>query len=332
MPVVDTHAHIVPALFPELAPGIDTRGWPSLHELNDGRAQMTIDGKPFRVIDRASFDVGARLEWMQREGINVQVLSPLPELLGHWLPVVTAVELAKLTNATIATAVRAEPDRLAGLGMLPWQDVALASAMVADIAALGLRGVEVGSNIEGRSIADPIFDSVFAQLARHGLALFVHGSRPPAPERILGPGIMVNVVGVPQDCASAIASFITSDVLGRHPRLKLGFAHAGGTFGSLLDRMDYVWREFPVLHETTNCSPRDYVRRFYFDNVTYSVPYLRYLADVFGIDTLMSGSDGPTRGSQQDLAGLALTVCRGDRGAAEKMLWRNAARFLDLAL
>jgi aminocarboxymuconate-semialdehyde decarboxylase len=332
MPVVDTHAHIVPDRFPALPPGADTRGWPSLAPLDHGRAQMTIDGKPFRAIDRASFDIGARLEWMQREGIDVQVLSPLPELLGHWLSTNTAVELAKLTNTTIATAVRAAPDRLVGLGMLPWQDVALARDMVAGIATMGLKGVEVGSNIDGRSIADPVFDPVFAELARHRLALFVHGSRPPAPERILGPGIMVNVVGVPQDCASAIASFITSDVLARHPGLKLGFAHAGGTFGALLDRMDYVWREFPALHETTNCSPRDYVRRFYFDNVTYSVPYLRYLADAFGIDTLMSGSDGPTRGSQQDLAGLALEVCRGDRGEAEKMLWRNAARFLDLAL
>jgi hypothetical protein len=165
-------------------------------------------------------------------------------------------------------------------------------------------------------VADPAHDPIVAALAQHRLALFVHGSRPPAPERLLGPSIMINVVGIPQDGASAVASFIATDVLARHPTLKLGFAHGGGTFAAVLDRMDFVWREMPALRETSACSPREYVRRFYFDNITYSVPFARYLLDAYGADVLMSGSDGPTKGAQQNLSAFALEVCGGNETAA----------------
>lgn len=330
--LIDAHAHIVPAIFPELPSGVTPRGWPAMQPLDDGRAQMTIDGKPFRAIERGYFDLQARLDWMDRNGIDLQVISPLPELLGHWLAADTATELATLTNAAIASEVRSAPTRLAGLGMLPWQDISRAVKMIDEIKTLGLKGVEVGSNIDGRSIADPHYDPIFSALARHNLAVFVHGSRPPATERLLGPGIMVNVVGIPQDCASAIASFITTDVLARHPGLKLGFAHGGGTFGAVLDRMNFVWNEMPVLRATSSCSPREYIKRFYFDNITYGAPYARYLLDEFGADTLVSGSDGPTKGAQNNLANFALEIARGDRAVAEKIQWRNAAEFLNLAL
>jgi aminocarboxymuconate-semialdehyde decarboxylase len=328
--LIDAHAHLVPAYFPALPTDIPVRGWPSTAVLADGRLQMTIDGKLFRTIERGYFDLSARLEWMDQQGIDVQVISPLPELLGHWLDADTASEMARLTNVEIAAAVKAAPLRLAGLGMLPWQDVPRAAHMVGELVTLGLRGVEVGSNIDGRSVADPAHDPIFAALAQHRLALFVHGSRPPAPERLLGPSIMINVVGIPQDGASAVASFIATDVLARHPTLKLGFAHGGGTFAAVLDRMDFVWREMPALRETSACSPREYVRRFYFDNITYSVPFARYLLDAYGADVLMSGSDGPTKGAQQNLSAFALEVCGGNETAATKMQWRNAADYFGL--
>jgi aminocarboxymuconate-semialdehyde decarboxylase len=191
--------------------------------------------------------------------------------------------------------------------------------------------VQVGSNVNGRSIADPVFEPVLAELAKHGLAVFVHGLKPAGTERLLGPGLMVNVIGIPGDTSSAIASFIATDVLARHPALKLGFAHGGGSFGALLDRMEFVWQEFPSFRKGGTTSPREYVRRFYFDTVTYSVPYLRYLIEAYGVDTLICGTDGPGP-SQSRLDKFVSEACRGDAVAAEKILSRNAARFLDLSI
>jgi aminocarboxymuconate-semialdehyde decarboxylase len=329
--VVDAHAHIVPREFPTLPTGVNLTGWPSMVALDDGRARMMIDGNEFRVIQRAYFDLETRLQLMDHQGIGLQVVSPLPELLGHWLDARTALELATLTNTVIAEAIAAAPARIAGLGMLPLQDPQRSAAMVSELAAQGLRGIEVGSNVNGRSIADPCFDGVLAELARHGMALFVHGSRPAGMERLLGPRLMINVVGIPQDTAMAIASFIVTDVLSRHPGLKLGFSHGGGTFGAVLDRMDFVWHEFSAVRATSRLSPREYVRKFYFDTVTYSVRYLRYLIDAYGEDALICGTDGPDAGSGTRLEAFVSEAC-GTNGATPKILATNAARFFNLTI
>lgn len=332
--IVDAHAHIIPAEFPDLAGklGQPAPGWPSLLPLADGRARMMIDGREFRTLDRAYFDLEARLALMDRECIGLQVVSPLPELLGYWLDPEIGAELARLTNAAVSRAQQVAPGRIAGLGMLPLQDTVTSVAMVAGIAAAGLRGVEVGSNVNGVSIADPLFDPVWAELVRHGLVVWVHGLRPAGGERLLGPGLMVNVIGIPQDTSLAIASFITTDVLARHPDLKLGFAHGGGSFGALLDRMDYVWREYPAVRKTSRLSPREYMRHFCFDTVTYSVPYLRYLRDAFGTDNLVCGTDGPTAGTQYDCEAFILDACAGDAALAAQLLSGNARRFFGLSI
>ena len=165
---------------------------------------------------------------------------------------------------------------------------------------------------------------------KRDLVFMVHGYRPAGTERFLGSPLLAPIVGVPQDCAAAIASFITTDILGRHPELKLGFVHGGGSFGAVLDRFNHVWREFPELQKAVSISPRDYVRRFYFDTVTFSVPYLTYLIEAFGPDALMAGTDGPTAIGQTGLEGFVTKACGGDKAVAEKILWRNAARFLGL--
>lgn len=301
-----------------------------MQPLPDGRSRMMIDDVEFRVFDRAYWDVPQRLGFMNAEGITLQVLSPLPELLGYWLDPATTTALARHTNQIIAEAVAHAPDRLAGLGMLPLQDIELSRQTLVDAAGLGLRGVLVGSNINGVSIADATFHPIFAELEKAGLALFVHGYRPAGVDRLLGSPLLGAIIGVPQDTTAAIASFIATDVLARFPGLKLGFVQGGGMFGAVLDRFDHVWNEFPQLRATIATRPREYVRQFFFDSVTFSVPYLRYLIASFGADTIMAGTDGPTPIGQRNLAAFVAEACDGDDAIIEKVLWKNAARFFDL--
>jgi len=330
MIVIDTHAHLVPQSFPDVPEGVDPRGWPQMVPLEDGRARMLIDGKEFRIFEPAYWDVAGRIRFMDSQGIALQVLSPLPELLGYWLEPATTASLADHTNRTIARAVASEPDRLAGLGMLPLQDIDRSLDLLRDAHALGLRGFLVASNVNGKSIADAAFGPIYRELVRLDMAFFVHGYRPAGTDRLLGSPLLAPIIGVPQDCAAAIASFITTDIFGRHPGLKLGFVHGGGSFGAVLDRFNHVWHNFPELQKAVAVPPRDYVRRFYFDTVTFSIPYLTYLIEAFGPDALMAGTDGPTQIGQTGLREFVTNACGGDATSAEKILWRNAARFLGL--
>lgn len=326
--VIDVHSHIIPSDFSILP--ATTQGWPSLKLRDDGRADMMINGQLYRVIERGYFDLATRLELMERDGVDVQVVSPLPEMLGYWLQAQTATVLAELVNRVIADAVASAAGRIEGLGMLPLQDLATSIAMIPGLVDQGLRGIEVGSNVNGRSIADPYFDPLYAALQANNLCVFVHGLRPPAEDRLLGPKMMVNVIGIPSDCAAAIGSFISMDILGKFPDLRLGFAHAGGSFGSVLSRMDFVWHQFERFRGEARVAPKNYIKKFFFDTITYSAQDLRHLLSQFGEESFFCGSDGPAIGSQLGLRSFVAQACGENTEQLNKLLWRNAERFLGI--
>jgi aminocarboxymuconate-semialdehyde decarboxylase len=326
--VIDCHAHFVPQTFPPRPEGVAAHEWPEMLPLQDGRARMMIDGREFRIFESAYWDVPGRIAVLDEEGIDLQVLSPLPELLGYWFQPATTAAMAESVNAAIAAAVAAAPSRLAGMGMLPLQDVEASAAMVPALAALGLRGVIVASNINGTSIADPRFYPVFEALQAQNLALFVHGYRPAGLERFIGSPLLGPIAGVPQDTSAAIASFIATDIFAHFPTLRLGFAHGGGGFGAVLARMDHVWHEFPDMQKGNKTAPRDYVKKFYFDTVTFGSDYLAYLITAFGPDTLMAGTDGPTPIGQRGLRKFVETAAKGDDVAA--ILAGNAKKFFGI--
>lgn len=328
MKVIDVHSHIIPEDFSRLP--ASTKDWPGLRIRDDGRGDMTINGGLYRVIERGYFDLDTRLELMARDGVDVQVVSPLPELLSYWLETKTAIAMSELVNQVTAETVASAPGQIEGLGMLPLQDLETSLAMVPDLVAQGLRGIEVGSNINGRSIADPYFDPLYEVLEANNLAVFVHGLRPPAEDRLLGPKMMVNVIGIPSDCASAIGSFISMDILGKFPGLRLGFAHAGGSFGAVLSRMDFVWHQFERFRNGATVSPKSYIKKFFFDTITYSSEDLAHLLSIFGSDGFFCGSDGPAIGSQLGLKAFIEDACGNRDELVSKVLWENAYRYLGL--
>jgi len=329
--IIDAHAHFVPQTFPARPEGVAEEEWPAMIKLPDGRASMVIGGKEFRIFEPAYWDVPGRIAVLDGEGINLQVLSPLPELLGYWFQPRTTAAMAEWVNAAIADAVSSAPGRLAGLGMLPLQDPAQSAAMVPVLAAAGLRGIIVASNINGTSIADPRFYPVFAAVEAHDLALFVHGYRPAGLERFLGSPLLGPIAGVPQDTSAAIASFIMTDIFAHFPALKIGFAHGGGSFGAVLARMNHVWHEFPEMHQANPTPPAEYVKKFFFDTVTFGTDYLSYLITAFGPQSLMAGTDGPTPIGQRGLASFVTTAAKGDQPTAAAILGGNATRFFGLS-
>jgi aminocarboxymuconate-semialdehyde decarboxylase len=63
--------------------------------------------------------------------------------------------------------------------MVPMQDPDSAAAELAQIASRGLAGVEIASNILGKSIGDETFLPFLQEAERLGLSVFVHAM--PAP-------------------------------------------------------------------------------------------------------------------------------------------------------
>ena len=147
MAVVDVHTHVVPSSLADLS--ARHRLWPTLEMREAGQAILMIDGKPFREIDARSWDVERRMSDMAADGTDVQVLSPMPELLSHWLPAELADHLARIVNDHIVEMIARAPDKFSGIGMAPMQNFELATKRLDDIKRQGLCGVEIGTHIDG---------------------------------------------------------------------------------------------------------------------------------------------------------------------------------------
>src|SRR5260370_31211852 len=110
---------------------------------------------------------------MAADGRDVQGLSTMPDLLSHWLPLELADHLARIMNDHIVQMIARAPDKFRGIGMVPMQDVELATKRLDDIQRQGLHGVEIGTHIDGIPLGDTKFSRFYSRADEPGLLLFV---------------------------------------------------------------------------------------------------------------------------------------------------------------
>ncbi|RJF89385.1 amidohydrolase [Oleomonas cavernae] len=325
MPVnIDLHAHFVPQAFP------DGRGrsalWPAIEHRPDGRAAIVIGGRPFRVLDACNWDSAARLADLAAEGVDRQVISPMPELLSHWFDAAEADLLSRHMNEALAALVATQPDRYLGLGMVPVQDPELAARRLEEVKTLGLRGVEIGSHINGLPLGDASLDPFYAAAQALDLAIMVHPLHPVGRERLGGNPALAAAAAFPLDTALAGASLLAAGIPDKYPRLRILLCHGGGALPWILPRLDQVWSLGGSLGALFPRKPSEMARKFYYDTVLYDAPSLRFLAQTVGIDRIAVGSDYPfviQQGRPVDFA-LGALHCPGEQ------LARNALDFLGL--
>ena len=329
MQVIDVHCHIVPADFPATPPNCAAEKWPGMEDRGNGQRAMMVGGREMRLVDNRAWDAARRIADMNGEDVGMQAISPMPELLSYWLDAPPALTMARYLNRSIADLVHAAPDRFIGLGMVPLQDPQLAARELGALRSeFGLAGIEIGSNINGKSPGDPFFDPFFAEAERLGLAVFVHALHPTMTDRLVGPAIIAPYVAYPTDIGLAGASLITGRVLEKFPKLRIGLSHGGGTLAAFLPRLESGWQKLPALKRAFG-SPLEAARRLYYDNVVFDRKLLRHLIDVYGDTQIFVGSDYPFTAGQSNSAamfdglGLSAAQLAALRGG-------NAARFLDL--
>jgi len=328
MKIIDFHTHIVPGQYPPRPASCDEPSWPMMEKVDDQHSRMMIAGKPYRVFESFYWNSAERIARLDEQGVTLQVISPLPELLSYWLAPDAAAALTDFMNEFVANMVRSAPTRFAGMGCLALQDPVRAVRQIEALRkSLDLRGVHVGSHVNGTSLADPKFYPVLEAAESLGLFVFVHGIKPGGAALMLGPPLMPNIVGVPQETAMTISSFIMTDILKRFPRLKLVFTHGGGTIAAVLDRLDTVWRAFESMH-TVEVPPAEYARRFWYDTAVFGPDFLAYLVARFGPDRLVAGTDGPASFGPRipDLLDAA-GIVPADR---ERIAYANGAGLLNL--
>jgi aminocarboxymuconate-semialdehyde decarboxylase len=325
---IDIHTHFIPKQFPEMAKKYGGEGWPMLLHRGLCQADIYHAGKHYRQIDDRSWDPERRLKDMDAEGIAVQVLSPIPVTFAYRFSAQAVLELAQLQNDEIANVTSVAPERFIGLGTVPLQAPELAAAEVRRVVTrLGLAGVEIGTQIEGKNLDDPALEPFWRSCVEVGAAVFVHPAAVLAPERT-SKYRMVFSMGYTSETGIAAASVVMSGLLDRHPKLRLCFAHGGGTFPWLLPRLDQTWRVFEDVRTVTAKKPSETAKLLNYDTLIFDPMNMRLLIDRLGTDCLIMGSDYPFPLREMP-PGKVIDALEGishEQRAA--MLSRNALRFL----
>ena len=165
---------------------------------------------------------------MDATGVDRQVISLNPILFRYYLEPGDAIECSKAVNDEIAGIVADHPDRFAGFGTLPMQDLAAAVGELERVmSTAGMVGVSVGTHVGGLNWDEPDLFPVLEAAEQANALVFVH----PAASRLkeaLPRYHMRNFIANPTETTIAIGSLIFGGILDRLPGLRLLFAHGGG--------------------------------------------------------------------------------------------------------
>jgi aminocarboxymuconate-semialdehyde decarboxylase len=287
--VIDVHTHIVPSRL-AADPKRDRR-WPSVELSGGDQAAVMIAGKAFRKIDTRSWDVGRRLADMVEDGTDMQVLSPMPELLSHWLPPDDAEYLADVMNDEIAAMMAQAPRNFAGIGMVCAQDVSRAVRQLQKVKALGFAGIEIGTHINGVALGSDALFPLYEAAEALDLGIFVHPLHPAGMERVGASPEFAATAVFPLETALASVSLLAGGVPERFPRLRILLSHGGGALSWILPRMDFGWSL--GLKGRMSQSPSKLARQFWYDTILYDPASLSFLANAVGGDHIVVGSDYP---------------------------------------
>jgi aminocarboxymuconate-semialdehyde decarboxylase len=327
---IDIHSHIVPSTFPEWVKGPVPSGWPSTIESDCCHRTVVIDGRPYRTVSDACWTAARRIEDMDNSGIAVQALSPMPELFSYWLDAAVSDDLTRYINDVIATMVHEGRGRFVGLGGVPLQNIDLAVKELHRLKnELGFAGIEIGSNVNGSPIGDPKFAEFFDEVARLDMAVFVHAVRPAGMDRLVGPKNLEQVLGYPSDIGLAGASILTGGILRKTPGLRIALSHGGGTFASLLPRLEQGFHTFPAVAEALETAPSLQARGLYADSLTFDPVMLQRVVQVFGDDRVMIGTDYPFNFRESDPVGR-LHEAFEQTATVDRLKHGNARAFLGL--
>jgi len=318
---IDIHAHVVDrkyidALEKDLSLSSETT--PS------GQTLLRRNGYTFMWHRESMFDIDARLRAMDQQGIDMRVLSLSTPNVYEWHGA-KQVEMARYMNDVTAALVRAHPDRFAGLGSLPLDDVDASLAELGRITGeLELCGVMIGSNIAGVPINHPKFEPVWAKIDAMRLPVFEHPMFPANTQQ--EEFEMPLRIGFVFDTTAAAARLIYAGIFERYPNFPYILAHTGGALLMVLERLDNGYRLFPDCRKHINRLPSEYATRLYYDSCSFFGPALKMAHELVGADHLLWGSDDPFIGA--DSAHVEkLPISEMDRN---KILGGNAARLLKL--
>lgn len=277
-------------------------------------------------------DIAVRLADMDRMGVDIQAVSPAPSQYYYYAEPDFGLQLARAINDRITEIAASHPHRFVGIGTVPLQHPKMAiKEMERCVNKLGMRGLEIGTNVNGMDLTDKRLglDKFFARAEALGIVLFLHPMGFTHADRMTD-YYFNNIIGNPLESTLAVGHLIFGGVLERYPKLKFCVAHGGGYTAHAFARMDHGWKLRPDAQTVISKKPSSYLKKFYFDTVTFDTALLDALVARFGTGHVMMGSDYPFDMGDENPRALIDSVARLTSAERDKIMGGNAARLLGI--
>lgn len=321
--MIDFHSHVIPETIIGAMRADPERYATRIDD--EGGKRFLVRGK-LRLELLPEFSLAeAKLEAMDRKGIEISVISPGPQVFFYGLPESQGVEAARLVNDGIAAMAAKKPARLRGMATLPMQHPDAAVAEMERVAREhGFRGIELATVAPGGELADPKYRPLLRRAQELKMTIFAHPNTIGAAGR-LDCYYLTNLIGNPLETTIMVANLMFSGALDELSRLKLVLAHGGGFVPYQIGRFVHGHKVRPETRAHTASSAKELLKRLYFDTITHDPQALRYLVELVGAERIVLGTDSPfDMGDETPRATLA--ALSKDEIAA---LRRNALRLLE---
>jgi aminocarboxymuconate-semialdehyde decarboxylase len=326
MPVIDVHTHMFTERWLELLKR--EGGIYNIKTRPDGQQEIFRGDTPVVIPQRGHFDYALRLRHMDEAGIDVSIVSlTCPNV--YWGSAEVSARAARESNDTMAQAQARYPQRIRWLTSLPWEYPDAALGELARTCDNGAVGVMVLANVAGRSLTDPFFAPIWAEIDRRELPVLVHPTDPPGVDMMdMTKYDLSWSVGFMFDTTLAITRMIFDGFFDQYPKLKLIASHGGGTLPYLVGRFEKGDEVEIPSRRRMQRKPTDYLRHIYYDSITYDVRPLQYLISVVGADRVMLGTDWPHQ--VHDTKGAFANTARLPEGQMKAIRSENARRVFGL--
>jgi aminocarboxymuconate-semialdehyde decarboxylase len=329
--IVDVHWHHVPQAFADavVSGRVPIAGQVVTKE--DGSALVKLDNGFKQPLPKSLTDPATVIADLDAAGVDVAAASIAPPLSHLDAEPQLALEVSRAINDAYAELAEQHDGRLIPLANLPLQDVDIALGELKRVVDdYGFKGIQVGSNIDGKNLGDESFFPFWEEVRERDLFVFSHGLSPLGPER-MSEHELKNLVGLPIDTAVSVGSMVFGGVYERLPGLKVCYSHGGGAFPCLVGRWDHGYiHRLSKQSEVTIKLPSDYLEYIYADSLTHDPAALRYLVERLGPNQILLGSDHPFDMGEPDPVGRVKEAV-DDPPAVEAILGGTASRLLDIS-
>ncbi|WP_044747542.1 amidohydrolase family protein [Bacillus alveayuensis] len=236
-------------------------------------------------------DINLYIEEQSKAGIKHSVISPIPQLFMYDFPEEITYELSTVYNDSLVKLVQFFPAKLSALATVPLNNPNQAAQVLNDAMKCGLKGAIIGPGASGHMLSDKRFIPFFEEANRLKAIVFIHPLLSEDPR--LKRRMMPNLIGVPWETTVCATDILLSGLIDRFPNVKILFAHGGGFLPYQIGRMTKGYEKWPAVSKNLTAPPKEYLKRFWYDNVLWDQQSVEFLIQTVGEDRVVPGSDFP---------------------------------------